>query len=65
MQRRRFRQLNSLEERLADEIERLRQEAEALPPGPERERAIRQARQAEVASHMSDWLRSPGLKTPI
>ena len=57
--RRRFKQTVSLEERLAEEARRLREEAELLPHGPVRDAALRKARQAETASHMSDWLRSP------
>ena len=38
--------------------------ASDLPPGMERELLLRRARQAETASRMSDWLRSPGLQRP-
>ena len=62
--RRRFKQTVSLEERLAEEARRLREEAELLPHGPVREAALRKARQAETGSHMSEWLTSPGLKPP-
>jgi len=62
--RRRFKQEQSLEERLADEALRLRKEAQGTPPGVERERLVRRARQAEVGAHMSEWLRSPGLRPP-
>ena len=62
--RRRFKQTVSLEERLAQEAERLREAAKALPPGPQREDTLRKARQAETGSHMSEWLRSPGLQPP-
>ncbi|WP_371260735.1 hypothetical protein [Bradyrhizobium sp. WSM2793] len=62
--RRRFKQTRSLEERLAEEAQRLREEASLLPHGPLREQVIRKARQCETGSHMSDWLRSPGLKPP-
>jgi hypothetical protein len=62
--RRRFAQTTSLEERLADEARRLREEAELLPHGPVRDAAIRKARQAETGSHMSEWLRSSGLQPP-
>nr|WP_271671166.1 hypothetical protein [Bradyrhizobium sp. CCBAU 51627] len=62
--RRRFKQTVSLEERLSREAERLRDEAKSLPPGPQREDAIRRARQAETASHMSEWLRSSELRPP-
>lgn len=62
--RRRFKQTSSLEERLAEQASRLREEAELLPHGPVRDEALRRARQAETGSHMSEWLRSPGLQPP-
>jgi hypothetical protein len=62
--RRRFKQTQSLEERLSEEAARLRKEARGTPPGVERERLIRRARQAETASHMSEWLSSSGLRAP-
>ncbi|MFK4382910.1 hypothetical protein [Bradyrhizobium sp. USDA 223] len=62
--RRRIKQTISLEERLAAEALRLREQAKLLPPGIERERAIRKARLAETGSHISEWLRSPGLRAP-
>jgi hypothetical protein len=52
-QRRRFKDDHSLEQRLEDEAMRLRNEARGAPPGIERDRLIRRARQAETASHMS------------
>jgi len=64
MQRRRFKQMLSLEERLSEEAKRLREEAKSLPHGAIREALIRKARQAETGSHMSEWLRSPGLRPP-
>ena len=62
--RRRVKQTMSLEERLAEEARHLREKAQSLPPGIERERMIRKARQAETGAHMSEWLRSPGLAPP-
>ena len=64
MERRRFKQTQSLEERLAEDAKRLRAEAKLLPPGTARDELIRRARQAETGSHMSEWLRSPGLQAP-
>ena len=64
MQRRRFKQTQSLEVRLAEEAKRLRREAKLLPHGAKRDEIIRKARQAETASHMSEWLTSPGLRPP-
>ena len=64
MPRRRFKQTQSLEERLAEEAKRLREEAKLLPPGAVREALLRRARQAETDSHMTEWLTSPGLRPP-
>jgi hypothetical protein len=63
MQRRLFKRI-SLEERLSEEAKRLRVEAKLLPPGTARDEMIRKARQAETASHMNEWLTSPGLRPP-
>ena len=62
MQRRRFKQAAPLDQRMTEQAERLRQEAQGTPPGVQRDKLIRQARQLETASHMQDWLTSPGLK---
>jgi hypothetical protein len=51
MQRRRFKHVLSFPDRLANESERLREEAEKLPHGPEREILLRKARQADIALH--------------
>jgi hypothetical protein len=64
MQRRRFKQTQTLEERLAEEASRLRSEAKGTPPGTEREELMRRARRAETAAHMNQWLSSPGLQPP-
>lgn len=63
-ERRRFKQTKTLEVRLAEEASRLRDKAASLPPGAAREEVLRKARQAETGSHMSEWLRSPGLQPP-
>ncbi|WP_082813659.1 hypothetical protein [Bradyrhizobium sp. DOA1] len=60
----RRRPTHSLEERLAAEAIRLREQAKGTPPGIAREELLRKARQAETGSHMSEWLRSPGLLPP-
>jgi len=62
--RRRFKQTDVLEERLAGEAIRLREEAKAMQPGPKREILLRRARQCETGAHMSEWLRSSGLPPP-
>lgn len=54
----------SLEDQWRDEAESCKADAEKLPPGPERDHLLRTARQLKTASHMTDWLSSPGLKPP-
>ena len=60
--RRRFKQTTTLEQRLAGQAMRLREEAGSLPPGPARAAIERRAQQADVAAHLSEWLTSPGLQ---
>jgi hypothetical protein len=60
----RFKQIDPLGRSLLEEAERLRKEARGTPAGVERDRLIRKARLAETASHMREWLSSPGLKAP-
>ena len=59
--RHRFKQKQSLEERLVQQATRLREEAKALPPGAAREAILGRAEQTETGAQMSQWLRSPGL----
>ena len=63
-ERRRFKQTEALENRLTEEAAKLRKEALGTPPGVERERLLRRARQAETASRMNEWLTSPGMQPP-
>lgn len=60
--RRRVKQTETLERRLTEEAAKLRKEAQGTPPGVERERLMRRARQAETASQMNEWLSSHGLE---
>jgi hypothetical protein len=62
--RRRFKQVESLRDRLATWSGRLREQADKLPDGPERDALLRKLRQADTASHMEDWANSPGLQPP-
>jgi hypothetical protein len=64
LKRRRFKQSEELETRLADEASRLREQAKLLPRGAVREAVLRKARQCDTGAHMSEWLKSPGLKSP-
>jgi hypothetical protein len=63
-QRNRIRR-ETFEERLAEEARRFAEAAEKEIPGSTaRELLLRRARQAETASRVNEWLRSPGLKAP-
>ena len=63
--RKRIKLKTTLDERLAEEARQFKAAAEKQPQGSKaRELLLRRARQAETASHMNDWLRSPGLAPP-
>jgi hypothetical protein len=64
MQRRRFKQTVPLEERLRTQAQADREKAKALPPCREREDLLLRARRADTASHLTEWLNSPGLQPP-
>jgi hypothetical protein len=53
-----------LRHRLAQLVVRALDQAKQLRPGPEREALIREARQAQIACQIDEWLSSPGLRTP-
>jgi hypothetical protein len=59
-----FTRIEPLEKRLTDEASRLRKEAQGTPPGIERERLLRKARQTETAARMQEWVTSRGLQPP-
>ena len=63
-ERRRIKHTATVEQRLAAEAQRLKIEAGELPEGKARDDMMRKARQTETASHMSEWLSSPGLQPP-
>jgi hypothetical protein len=62
--RRRFKQELTLQERLTAWTEEMKVQAAKLPPGPERDAIIKKVRQADVASHIDEWAKSPGLQPP-
>ena len=65
MERRRIDKKLTFKQQLAAEAMRFREAAEKEPPGTmARELLLRRARQAETASHIKDWLTSPGLTPP-
>lgn len=47
-----------------DRAKLLRVEAQRMPPGVERDRLIKQARQIEAEAHAESWANSPGLQPP-
>jgi hypothetical protein len=64
LNRRRFEQSTSLKDRLAAFAKEAREKASLLQPGIEKDELLKKARQADVASHLSDWTNSPGLRPP-
>lgn len=62
--RRRFKQTEALKDRLASFAKNARERASLLPPGPERDDLLRRASQADTASHVDEWVNSPGLQPP-
>jgi hypothetical protein len=54
----------TFEQRLAQEAHRVKVRAKTLPHGKERELLSLKARQLETASHISEWISSPGLQRP-
>ena len=54
----------TIEQKWHEQAEAYKQEAGQLPHGRERDELLRKARQLETASHINDWLTSPGLSPP-
>ena len=53
-----------VEEKWRQQSEAIRQEAEKLPYGEQRDALVRKARQLEIASQIEQWLSSPELQPP-
>jgi len=64
LKRRRFKQTQSLQDRLAIFAKDARDKAETLPAGPDKEDLLKRARQADTASHIDEWANSTGLLPP-
>jgi hypothetical protein len=62
--RRRFKQQLTLQDRLTAWAKKVREQAEPLKPGPEKNALLKKASQAETASHVDTWANSPGLRPP-
>jgi len=54
----------SPEQKWREQSEAFKREAEKLPYGREREQLLLRARQLETASHINEWVSSPGLSPP-
>ena len=63
-QRRRFKQMEFLQDRLTKFAKEAREKASRLPPGPEQEDMLTKARQADTASHLDEWVNSRELQPP-
>jgi hypothetical protein len=64
MKRRRFRQKESLKERLASFAEDMRARASRLAPGTKQDDLLMKARQADTALHIDEWANSSRLPPP-
>jgi hypothetical protein len=64
MQRRHFKQATSFQDRIDSFAEEAGEQASRLPPGKEQEDMLRKARRADTASHLNEWVSSPGLQPP-
>jgi hypothetical protein len=62
--RSRFKQVVSLKDRLIQQAQNFRRQAEEMPAGVQRDELMRKARQAEMTAHLDDWISSPGLRPP-
>jgi hypothetical protein len=54
----------SPEQKWQEQAEAFKREAEKLPYGKEREKLLLLVRQLETASHINEWVSSPGLSPP-
>jgi hypothetical protein len=55
---------HNFEDQIKAEKGRLEAQAASLPPGPQKDRLLKKIRQLETASHIDEWLSSPGLQPP-
>ena len=63
-EQRRFKQETSLQDRVVAWAKQVRAEADALPPGPERDALLKKVRQTEMAMHLDRRVNSPQLQQP-
>jgi hypothetical protein len=55
---------HTFEENIAAEKSRCEGQLASTPNGPQRDALVRKIRQLNTASHISDWLKSPELRSP-
>jgi hypothetical protein len=51
-------------EQLKAEAIKLRKQAKGIPQSIQRDQLLRKADQMDVATHINEWLSSPGLQAP-
>ena len=61
---RRLSEPHLFDDRIAAEKRRLEEQLPLLPQGPVKEQLLRKIRQLEIASHINEWITSPGLQAP-
>jgi hypothetical protein len=64
LRQRRCKQSSIFEYHLGDEAINLRRQAEGMPYGIRRDELLRKASQIDIATHINEWLSSPGLPAP-
>ena len=62
--RRRFKQESSLQDRIAEWADGVREQIATMPPGEERDELVKKLQQAEIAMNLDKWANSPGLQPP-
>jgi hypothetical protein len=63
--RRRFKQTLTLQERLLQDSEQLREQAKMLNPGPARDHAVKRIQQNETAMDLCEMLDLPPMRAPV
>jgi hypothetical protein len=64
MQQRSSSKPHSFEDRIAAEKSRVEEQLAGISHGPQRDELVKKIRQLDTASHLNEWLRSPGLQPP-
>jgi hypothetical protein len=64
MQRRRRTKSHTFDDQIAAPKARLEEQLADGPRGPQRDEPRKKIRQLDTASHISEWLTSPGLRPP-